>query len=255
MTGRLAGRLALVTGSTGGIGWEIARGFAGDGAHVVLNGRGGARLEEARARLISSGVNPALVNVAPFDVADEGEVAEGVARVASEVGAVDILVNNAGMQRRAPLTELAVEAWREVLEVNLTGAFLVGRAVAGAMIEAGRGKIINICSVQTSIVRPTTGAYAASKGGLANLTRAMCAEWAPHGLQVNGLAPGYIDTPLNSALTSDPVFSEWIVGRTPARRWGTVADIVGPAIWLASDDAAFVNGQIIYVDGGLTSVI
>jgi gluconate 5-dehydrogenase len=255
---RLDGQLALVTGSTRGIGLAIAEGLALAGAGVVLNGRDGGTVQRAAAELaerLRAAGRSGVVAGSAFDVADPAAVEPAVAAVEQRHGPLGILVNNAGIQLRGPLTELPVADWERVLAVDLTACFLVGRAVASRMLPRGRGKILNICSVQNRLVRPTTAAYAAAKGGLGTLTQAMCAEWAGAGLQVNGLAPGYIDTELNAALVADEAFSSWIRGRTPAGRWGTVQDLVGPAVWLCSDAAAFVNGQVIYADGGLTAVL
>ncbi|MFF5989048.1 SDR family oxidoreductase [Prauserella flavalba] len=243
----LTGRVALVTGSSRGIGHAIAAGLAAAGATVVLNGRDPQRLESARATLGADAV--------AFDVTDEEQVTGAVEELTTRHGGIDILVNNAGFQHRQPMLDLALADWEAVLRTDLTSAFVVGRAVARGMIDRGRGKIINICSVQTDLARPSIAPYTAAKGGLRNLTRAMTAEWAGHGLQVNGIAPGYFDTELTSALVADPEFSAWVTGRTPAGRWGAVADLVGPAVFLASDASAFVNGQVLFVDGGMTAVV
>ena len=245
----------LVTGSTRGIGAGIAAGFLREGALVVLNGRSEEGVRAAADRLVAEGAPADRVRVAAFDVADADAVDAALAALHDELGAFDAVVNNAGVQRRAPLVDMTAEDFRGVIEVDLVSAFLVARAAARPMIEAGAGAILNICSVQSSIVRPTTGNYAAAKTGLVGLTRSMCAEWAPLGLRANGLAPGYIDTELNAALVADEAFSSWITGRTPARRWGAVDDVVGPALWLCSDEARFVNGQVLHVDGGMTAVI
>ena len=250
----LTGRLALVTGSRRGIGRAIAEAFLAAGARVVLNGPDAERLEAAAAELRDSSRADDVLTCA-FDVASGEAAEETLTRFIDEHGCPDILVNNAGIQVRGPLTELPLPDWRRVVETDLTSAFVVGRTVARGMIARGSGKIINICSVQNHLVRPTTAAYAAAKSGLGGLTRSMCAEWAGHGIQVNGLAPGYLDTDLNASLVEDPEFTAWITKRTPAGRWGRPEDVTGPAVWLASPASDFVNGQVIYVDGGLTAVI
>jgi gluconate 5-dehydrogenase len=249
----LSGRRALVTGSSKGIGAALAAGLAGAGAEIVLNGRDRTALERARAELAER--TGAEVHTAAFDVTDEAAVNEAVAAIESGVGPIDILVNNTGVQHREPLLDVSRENFDRLITTNLTSAFLVGRAVAAGMVERGHGKIVNICSVQTWLARPGIGAYAASKGGLAMLTRGMCAEWAGSGVTVNGLAPGYVVTELTRPLVEDPAFDTWIRGRTPAGRWASVEDLAGTLIWLAAAASDFVNGQVIAVDGGLTAVI
>jgi gluconate 5-dehydrogenase len=250
----LAGRVALVTGSSRGIGAAIADGLACSGAAVILNGRDEGRLagalESARRRMPGT-----AWHACAFDVTDEAAIEGAVAHCESAIGPIDILVNNAGMQLRTPLTEISLQDWRAVIDTDLTSAFLVGRTVARRMIERGHGKIINVCSVQSELARPGIAAYTAAKGGLRNLTRAMAAEWSSAGLQVNGLAPGYILTGMTRPLAEDPEFDAWVRSRTPARRWGRVEDLAGPAVWLASPASDFVTGQVIYVDGGMTSVV
>ncbi|MBF4993350.1 SDR family oxidoreductase [Arthrobacter gandavensis] len=250
----ISGRVALVTGSSRGIGNAIARGLAGAGAVVVLNGLDARRLEAARSALAAE-FGEDRIFARRFDVTDAAEAADGVAWVEREVGPLEILVNNAGVQHRVPMLELDVADWERVLRTNLTSAFLVGREAARHMIPRGRGKIINIASVQTDLARPTIAPYTASKGGIRNLTRAMTAEWAAEGLQINAIAPGYIHTEMTQNLVDDEAFNSWILGRTPAHRWGSVEDIVGPAIWLASDASNFVNGQVVFIDGGMTTVV
>jgi gluconate 5-dehydrogenase len=190
-----------------------------------------------------------------FDVADQDAIVAQARRLEAELGGIDVLVSNAGMQFRSPLTDFPLDGWNQVLTVNLTSCFVLAQELARGMLARGHGKIINVCSVQNHLVRPTTSAYAAAKSGLGSLTRTMCAEWAAGGIQANGLAPGYIETDLNATLAEDEEFSAWVRGRTPARRWGQPADLAGPAVWLASSASDFVNGQIIYVDGGITAVL
>ena len=246
----LTGRTALVTGSGKGIGFGLARGLGRAGARVVLNGRDEARLAQAAETLRGEGLSIAL---APFDAADHAAVAAGVARVEAEVGAIDILVNNAGMQFRTPLEDFPVERWSELMRTNIDTAFFVGQAVARRMIPRGRGKIINIASVQSELARPGIAPYTATKGAIKQLTKGMCTDWAKHGLQVNAIAPGYFKTELNQALVDNPEFSAWLEKRTPAGRWGNVEELVGAAVFLASDASSFVNGHILYVDGGITA--
>ena len=250
----LTGRRALVTGSTRGIGAAIAAGLARAGATVVLHGRDPARTDQAREQLAAE-VPGADVRSCAFDVADHAAVAEQARRLEGELGGIDVLVNNAGIQFRSPLTEFPLDAWNQVLSVNLTSCFVLAQQLAHGMLDRGHGKIINVCSLQTQLVRASTSAYAAAKSGLGSLTRTMCAEWAAGGIQTNGLAPGYIGTDLNATLVADEEFSAWVLGRTPARRWGVPADLAGPAVWLASSASDFVNGQVIYVDGGITAVL
>ena len=248
----LHGRTALITGSSQGIGFALARGLAGAGAAVVLNGRDPAKLSGAADALRSTG---ARVATAAFDVTVSGSITEALARLDPDFAAIDILVNNAGIHRRAALAEMTEPQWREVIDTNLTSAFLVTRALVAGMIERGHGKIVNVCSLMSEVGRPTTGNYAAAKGGLKMLTRAMTVEWARHNLQINGIGPGYIATELTAPLRADAAFDQWIKGRTPAGRWGLPEELVGAAIFLASPASGFVNGQVIYVDGGLLAAI
>lgn len=250
----LSGRRALVTGSTRGIGAALATGLARSGAAVVLNGTTEAGVEASVNRLRFE-VPGAEVAGAAFDITDDVAVEEAVSAVEREHGPIDILVNNAGIQHRQPLLEVAVADWDRVVAVNLTAPFLVGRAVARRMLERGAGKIVNICSIQADLARPTIAPYTATKGGLRNLTRAMTAEWAGRGIQVNAVAPGYIRTEMTQALIDDPAFNAWVTGRTPAGRWGEVADLVGPVVWLSSAASDYVNGQVVFVDGGMSVVV
>ena len=249
----LTGEIPLVTGSSKGIGHALAKGLLDAGAEVVINGRSSGTLNAAADSLErATGRRP---HVASFDVTDPESVEDSIARVETEVGPIDIAVNNAGGQRRAPLTEFTTDDWDQLLALNLSSAFYVGRAVSRRMVTRGRGKIINVCSVQAETVRPGIAAYSATKGALKQLTKGMCADLAPHGIQVNGLGPGYFATELTAELVADSDFSAWIAQRTPAGRWGAVEDLVGPLIFLASEASAFVNGHVLYVDGGMLSVL
>lgn len=248
----LAGRSALITGSSTGIGFALARGLGAAGARVILNGRNEARLRDAVARLREEGIT---AEAASFDVTSPTEVSAAIDRIEKEIAPIDILVNNAGMQRRAPLEEFSHEQWRELMQTNVDSVFLVGQAVARFMIERGAGKIVNICSVQSELGRPNIAAYTATKGAVKMLTKGMAIDWGQHGIQVNGLGPGYFKTELTQALVDDATFSKWLIGRTPSRRWGDVEDLVGAAVFLVSDASKFVNGHILYVDGGVTATL
>ncbi|WP_045731542.1 SDR family oxidoreductase [Pseudarthrobacter chlorophenolicus] len=250
----LTGRTALVTGSSRGIGKALATGLAKAGAAVLLHGLDPQRLEATRRELATE-FGDGKVGSVSFDITSEPAVSAGIAQAEESFGPLDILVNNAGIQHRVPLLDLDIDDWNRVLATDLTSAFLVGREAARRMLERKRGKIINIGSVQSDLARPTIGAYTAAKGGLRNLTRAMTAEWAAHGLQVNGIAPGYIHTEMTQVLVDDEAFNAWILGRTPAGRWGTVDDLSGPVTWLASEASNYVNGQTIFIDGGMTTVV
>ena len=246
----LAGRTALITGSSQGIGRTLAEGLAEAGARVVLNGRDETRVDHAAKAIAASGH---AVDILPFDVTDAEAVRAAVDRYESETGAIDILINNAGMQYRTPLEDFPVDAFERLMRTNVSSVFYVGQSVARHMIERRRGKIINIASVQSALARPGIAPYTASKGAVANLTKGMATDWARHGLNVNAIAPGYFDTPLNAALVADTGFSEWLAKRTPQGRWGQLPELVGAAIFLASDAASFVNGHTLFVDGGITA--
>ena len=240
----LSGRSALVTGSTRGLGLALARALAEAGARVAVNGRSPETAAE-----VAASIDGAVA--APFDVTDEAAVATAV----GELGPVDVLVNNAGGGLRKPLLDVSLEEWRSALDANLTSAYLVARAVAPGMIERGSGKVVNICSVMSELARETIAPYTAAKGGLKMLTRAMCSEWARHGIQANAIAPGYFETDLTEALRTDAAFDAWLRARVPAGRWGQPDELGGAVVFLASSASDYVNGQILYVDGGLTAVV
>jgi gluconate 5-dehydrogenase len=245
-------RLVLITGSGQGIGFALARGFAEHGASVVLNGRDPGKVAGAVARLRDAGFK---AHASIFDVTEFHAVDEDIARIEAEIGAIDILVNNAGVQFRAPLEDFPEEQWERLFKTNVSGAFHAGKAVARHMIPRGRGKIINIGSVQSELARTGIAPYTATKGAIRNLTRGMCADWAKHGLQINAIAPGYFRTEMNQALVDNAEFSAWLEKRTPAGRWGNVDELIGAAVFLASDASSFVNGHTLYVDGGLTASV
>jgi gluconate 5-dehydrogenase len=228
----------------------MARGLAAAGARVVLNGRGGAKLEAAAAALKGDGL---LAETAVFDVTDSAAVNKGIADIVARFGKIDILVNNAGVQHRAPIEEFSDADWRRVLSTNLDAPFFLARAVIPAMKARKSGKIINIASLMSSLARPTTVPYQASKGGIAMLTRGLAVELAPHGIQCNAIAPGFFATEMNTALTQNAEFSAWIAKRTPAGRWAQPEELAGAAVFLASSAADFVTGQVLYVDGGFTA--
>jgi gluconate 5-dehydrogenase len=248
----LIGRIALVTGSSQGIGLAMAAGLARAGARVVLNGRDAAKLDQAVQLLAGEGLP---VSGQAFDVGDSAAAEAGVAAIEAGVGPIDVLVNNAGKQHRAPAAEFPDEAWHDIFRVNVDSAFFMSRAVGRRMIPRGRGKIINIGSVQSELGRQTIVPYTATKGAVKMMTKGLCAEWAKHGIQVNAIGPGYFDTPLNKALVDNPDFSAWLCARTPAGRWGKLEELVGAAIFLASGASDFVNGHLLMVDGGLTAAV
>jgi gluconate 5-dehydrogenase len=248
----LTGKVALITGATQGIGLAIARGLAQAGARIVINARNAEKLERAVATLTQEGLT---VSGCRFDLLNGAEVRERVGALEQEVGGIDILVNNAGIQRRSPLEQFDEKVWREVLDINLTGLFLVTQQVVQGMIARKSGKIINICSIMSEASRPTIGAYTASKGGVKQLTKSMALEWAKHNIQSNGIGPGYILTEMNRPLIEDQKFNAWVCARTPAGRWADPSELVGTAVFLASRASDFVNGQIIYVDGGMLAAL
>ena len=247
----LEGKRALITGSSQGIGFALAKGLAVHGAAVVLNGRDPGKIEVAAAELSAVGHR---VSTAIFDVTSAEAVRTGIETIEGE-GPIDILINNAGMQFRTPLEDFPVDRWEQLLTTNISSVFYVGQAVARHMINRGRGKIINIASVQSELARPGIAPYTATKGAVKSLTRGMCADWAKHGLQINAIAPGYFKTPLNQALVDSAEFSTWLEKRTPAARWGNVDELVGAAVFLSSEASSFVNGHTLYVDGGITTCL
>lgn len=249
----IAGRTALVTGSSRGIGRALAQGLLEAGATVVLNARNAGQLTRTRDELAET--TGATVHAVAFDATVTAEVTVAIARIEAGIGPIDILVNNAGIQLRASILDVTDADWNRLVTTNLTSAFVVGREVARAMVPRGTGKIINICSLQSEVARAGIAPYAATKGALKMLTKGMCADLAPSGIQVNGIGPGYFETELTSELVADPPFSEWIRRRTPAGRWGDVRDLVGPLIFLSSAASDFVNGHILYVDGGMLAVL
>ena len=248
----LSGRVALVTGSSRGLGRAMAEGLAAAGARVVVNGTDAARVDAAVRELQQAGRQ---AEGAVFDITDEAAVLQAFEGFDQRGLAIDILVNNAGIQLRKPILELSTAEWHRVLDTNLTAAFVMGREAGRRMVARGRGKVINIGSLTSQLARATVAPYAVAKGGIKMLTQAMAAEWAVHGIQANAIGPGYMLTDMNQALIDDPQFDAWVKGRTPAKRWGRPDELVGVAVFLASQASDYVNGQIIYVDGGMTAVL
>jgi gluconate 5-dehydrogenase len=246
----LDGKIALVTGGGSGLGLAIARGLADAGARVAINGRNRTKLDAAAAVLAEDGIN---ARVLPFDVTDEAAVADGVATLERDLGAVEILVNNAAINQRQPLEAFSLADWRALQGANLDGPFLVTRAVLPAMKARQSGKIVNICSLASDLGRPNIVAYATSKGALKMMTRALAVELAPFNIQVNGIAPGFFKTEMNAALIANAEFSAWVERRTPAGRWGEPVEIAGAAVFLASHAADYVTGHLLYVDGGFSA--
>ena len=254
----LEGKVALVTGGAYGIGFAIAEAFAGAGAKIAFNCRGQEHLDKAVADYAAKGIE---AKGYICDVTDEVQVREMVASIKRDLGVIDILVNNAGIIKRIPMTDMSAEEFRQVVDIDLNAPFIVSKSVIPDMIEKGHGKIINICSMMSELGRETVSAYAAAKGGLKMLTKNICAEYGEYNIQCNGIGPGYIATPQTAPLReiqpdgSRHPFDQFIVAKTPAARWGTPEDLMGPAVFLASDASDFVNGQILYVDGGILAYI
>ena len=248
----LEGRVALVTGSTSGIGLSVARGLAGAGATVVLNSHVADELSRTMDLLTSEGLD---VRDALFDVTDSAAVTREIARIEKDAGPIDVLVNNAGIQRRMPLEDFPEQDWDDLMRVNVDGVFYVARAVAKHMIPRRRGAIINICSINSEQARPSIAPYTATKGAVKMLTKGMAVDWGRYGIRVNGIGPGYFETPLTRHLVADEAFTSWVKGRVPLGRWGQVEDLAGAAVFLASDAASFVTGHVLYVDGGVTAAL
>lgn len=248
----LSGKRALITGSSRGIGYALAEALAGAGAEIVLNARDKVALGAAAAKLTETGAKARGV---AFDVTSSDSVGEAVEWIETELGPIDILINNAGMQHRVPLEDLPEDMFERVMTTNLSSVFIVGQAVGKRMIQRKAGKIINICSLTSSIARATIAPYSASKAAVANLTRSMAVEWGKYGINANGIAPGYFKTELNAALTANPEFNAWVEKRTPMGRWGDVDELGGAAIFLASAASRFVNGHILYVDGAFMAAL
>lgn len=248
----LKGKTALITGSGSGIGFALAQGLAGAGATVILNGRNEDKLLEAKNKIRKMGY---LATSLVFDVTRPDEVNNAIRNYEENSGAIDILVNNAGINIRGNFVDFREQDWKNVLDININGAMIVSQAVAHGMILRRAGKIINICSMQSELGRKTIVPYAVSKGGIKMLTKALCTEWAEYNIQVNGIGPGYFETELTKPLKDDPEFDQWLCNRTPAKRWGKPDELVGAAVFLASDASNYVNGHILYVDGGLLASV
>ena len=248
----LSGKRVLITGSSQGIGLTLAQGLGSAGAEILLNGRDKAKLAKAAETLKKQGIS---CQELAFDVTDHKAAKEAIELATSNFGDIHVLINNAGMQHRTPLEDFDPEVFNQMLQTNITSVFNVGQAVAKHMISRGSGKIINIASVQTALARPGIAPYTTTKGAVANLTKGMATDWAQYGLQVNAIAPGYFDTPLNAALVADKDFSAWLEKRTPAGRWGQLDELIGAGIFLSSDAASFINGHTLFVDGGITACL
>lgn len=254
----LEGKVALVTGAAYGIGFAVAEAFAAAGARIAFNCRSQEHMDQALADYRVKGID---AKGYICDVTEEEQVKAMTADIEKELGVIDILVNNAGIIKRIPMTEMSAGDFRQVIDIDLTAPFIVSRAVIPGMIQKGHGKIINICSMMSELGRETVSAYAAAKGGLKMLTKNIASEYGEYNIQCNGIGPGYIATPQTAPLRelqpdgSRHPFDKFIIGKTPAARWGTPEDLMGPAVFLASDASDFVNGHILYVDGGILAYI
>jgi len=243
----LSGKRVLITGSSQGIGLTLARGLGEAGATIIVNGRDEKKLASAAKELENKGIS---TNQLAFDVTDHEKVVEAISYAVTNFGDIDVLINNAGMQHRTPLEEFDPVIFNQMLQTNIASVFNVGQAVAKHMIARGNGKII-----KTALARPGIAPYTTTKGAVANLTKGMATDWAQYGLQVNAIAPGYFDTPLNAALVQDKDFSAWLEKRTPAGRWGQLDELIGAGIFLSSDASSFINGHTLFVDGGITACL
>ena len=245
----LEGKTALITGSSQGIGFALAKGMYNAGANIILNGRDLSKLKLAQKKFKYQD----KVKVSNFDVTSYEETVNSISELEHSLKSIDILVNNAGIQFRSPLEDFPIEKFDDIINTNIKSLFNVSKNIIKFMIKRKKGKIINIASVQSSLARPGIAPYTASKGAVANFTKGMATDWAKYGIQVNAIAPGYFKTPLNESLVKDEQFSKWLKSRTPAGRWGEVNELVGACVFLASDASSFVNGHILYVDGGITA--
>lgn len=248
----IKGKVALITGSTGGLGSVFARGLAENGCNVVLNSRSAEKLNNQISAFKKSGLE--MFGVA-FDVTKSEEIKQAVQKISSEIGLIDILINNAGINKRAPLEQFNDNDWDTILDINLNGVYKVSKAVVKSMIQRRSGKIINIGSMQCELGRQTIAPYAASKGGVKMLTKGMAADWAKYNIQINGIGPGYFKTNMTKALYENTEFDQWLKNRTPSNRWGNPEELIGALLFLASNASSYVNGQMIYVDGGLLSTV
>jgi gluconate 5-dehydrogenase len=248
----LKGKIALITGSSRGIGYALAEGMAEAGCTIILNGTNEDRLTKSVQNLAEKDYT---VYGSRFDVTEEDSVQKQITHIEQDIGPIDILINNAGITVRGPLEDFNLSDWQRIIDINLTGVFITTKSVIPGMIKRNQGKIINICSVQSKLARPTIAPYTASKGGLKLLTQGMATDWGKYNIQVNGIAPGYFKTELTKKLYEDKEFNAWLCARTPANRWGDPKELVGAAIFLASKASDYVNGHVVFVDGGLTGCV
>ena len=246
----LSGKIALITGSSRGLGLSIAKALFNSGATIIINGRYQETLDKASKKIND---NESKIYKRPFDITNIEDIHKNISNIKKEIGTIDILVNNAGIQSRELLTEIKIRDWDNVLKTNLTSPFILSQAIVPGMIEKKAGKIINICSITSEVTRPSIAPYVSAKGGLKMLTKAMAVEWAQYNIQVNGIGPGLFKTEMNTALVEDKKFNKWVCERTPAGRWGEPDELSGVAVLLASKASSYINGQIIYVDGGFLS--